>query len=134
LLIRSKKMEHKFSFEKLNVWETARQLTKTIYIITNEQFPDSEKFGLVSQMRRAAVSVCSNIAEGSSRTSTKDQAHLYQIAYSSLMELLNQCIISNDLKYISETTLIDIRANVEKTGNMLNSLRKSCLNKQRPNA
>jgi four helix bundle protein len=125
-------MEHKFSFEKLNVWETARQLTKTIYIITNEQFPDTEKFGLVSQMRRAAVSVCSNIAEGSSRTSTKDQAHLYQIAYSSLMELLNQCIISNDLKYISETTLIEIRANVEKTGNMLNSLRKCCINKQRP--
>ncbi|MDD2549764.1 MAG: four helix bundle protein [Bacteroidales bacterium] len=126
-------MEHKFSFEKLNVWETARQLTKTIYIITKEQYPDTEKFGLVSQMRRAAVSVCSNIAEGTSRTSTKDQAHFYQISYSSLMELLNQCIISNDLNYISEETLVAIRAKVEKTGNMLNSLRKSCLNKQHPN-
>lgn len=126
-------MEHKFSFEKLNVWETARQLTKTIYIITKEQCPDAEKFGLVSQMRRAAVSVCSNIAEGTSRTSTKDQAHFYQISYSSLMELLNQCIISNDLNYISEGTLIDIREKVEKTSNMLNSLRKSCLNKQHPN-
>lgn len=126
-------MEHKFSFEKLNVWETARQLTKTIYIITKEQYPDAEKFGLVSQMRRAAVSVCSNIAEGTSRTSTKDQAHFYQISYSSLMELLNQCIISNDLNYISEETLVAIRAKVEKTGNMLNSLRKSCLNKQHPN-
>ena len=125
-------MEHKFSFEKLNVWETARQLTKTIYIITKEQYPDAEKFGLVSQMRRAAVSVCSNIAEGTSRTSTKDQAHFYQISYSSLMELLNQCIISNDLNYISEETLVAIRAKVEKTGNMLNSLRKSCLNKQHP--
>ena len=90
-------------------------------------FPDHEKFGIVNQMRRAAVSVSSNIAEGSSRTSNKDQAHFYQLAYSSLMELLNQAIISNDLEYFPEESLNEIRTKIEKIANMLNALRKKQL-------
>ena len=118
---------HKFSFEKLEVWQLCRELSKEIYKGT-KTFPDHEKFGLTNQMRRAAVSVCSNIVEGSSRTSQKDQAHFYQIAYSSLMELLNQIIISTDLEFIDTATTNKFRTNIEKIANKLNALRKSRLN------
>ena len=75
---------HTYSFEKLEVWKEARELVVWIYSITKE-YPSEEKFGLVTQLRRAAVSVVSNLAEGSSRKSAKDQAHFSQIAYSSLL-------------------------------------------------
>ena len=117
-----------FSFERLNVWQDSRSLAKEIYQDT-KNFSDEEKFGLTNQMRRAAISVSSNIAEGTARTSQKDQAHFYQLAYSSLMELMNQIIISNDLGYISDEMVIDYRTKIEKVANMLNSLRKSRLNR-----
>ena len=119
--------QYKFSFEKLDVWQDSRALTKLIYEVT-KSFPDSEKFGLINQMRRASVSVSSNIAEGSSRTSKKDQAHFYQIAYSSLMELLNQVIISTDLQFLNENQESQIRNHIGKVSNKLNALRKSRLN------
>lgn len=82
-----------FSFESLNVWDEIRQLIKSIYFITSD-FPENEKFGLVNQMRRSSISVGSNLSEGSSRTSGKDQAHFYQISFSSLIELLSKIIVS----------------------------------------
>jgi four helix bundle protein len=115
-----------FSFEKLEVYKDSRLMTGSLYTLT-AQYPDQEKYGLVSQMRRAAISICSNIAEGSSRTSKKDQAHYYQIAYGSLLELLNQSIISNDLGFIKEEDYLMIRQQTEKIANKLNALRKSCL-------
>jgi len=121
-------MPHKFSFERLEVWQDARKLANMIYEHT-KSFPDNEKFGLTNQMRRAAISVSSNIAEGSSRISTKDQAHFYQIAFSSLMELLNQIIISSDLKYLDELSEEGFRTQIDKVANKLNALRKSALNK-----
>ncbi|WP_246516214.1 four helix bundle protein [Aequorivita echinoideorum] len=90
-----------FSFEKLNVWQKSRQLSIKINEITQE-FPSEERFGLSSQMRRASVSISSNIAEGSGRHSFKDQARFTEIAYSSVLELLNQVILSNDLKYLAD--------------------------------
>ncbi len=81
-----------YSFEKLEVWKEAKEFTKNIYAITSE-FPELEKFGLVSQLRRASVSVCSNIAEGSARNSNKDKAHFTTMAFSSAVEVLNQLII-----------------------------------------
>ena len=117
---------HSFSFEKLNVWQDSRTLTKNIYLLT-KKFPQEEKFGLTNQLRRAAVSVSSNIAEGSSRTSIKDQAYFYQLAYSSLMEVLNQLIISVDLEYLDKKYYTEIREKVEKIANMLNALRKKRL-------
>jgi len=63
-----------YSFEKLEVWKLARELVKEIYRLT-EKFPSEEKFGLIGQLRRASVSVSSNLAEGSSRKSAKEQAH-----------------------------------------------------------
>lgn len=120
--------EYKLAFEKLDVWQEVRLLTKEIYKDTRV-FPNEEKFGITNQMRRAAVSVCSNIAEGSSRTSAKDQAHFYQLSYSSLMELMNQTIIANDLGYLTNEEEKKYRLKVEKTANMINALRKSRLNK-----
>jgi four helix bundle protein len=115
-----------FSFERLDVWIKSRLLTKKIYKLT-QNFPDSEKFGMVGQLRRAVISICSNIAEGSSRKSKKDQAHFYNIAYSSLMETLNQLIISNDLDYIDSQSLIESRMEIHTISIMLNGLCNSVL-------
>jgi four helix bundle protein len=117
-----------YSFEKLEVWQNARDLAKQIYIVT-KSYPEEEKFGLINQMRRAVISISSNIAEGSGRTSSKDYAHFIQIAYGSLLELLNQLILSVDLEYISDSSYLDLRANVEEISNKLNSLRTYLLGK-----
>jgi len=116
-----------FSFERLEVWNKSRQLAKSTYKVT-QSFPDSEKFGIVSQLRRAVVSICSNIAEGSSRRSKKDQAHFYNIAYSSLMETLNQLIISNDLDYLDNELLAELRKEIHVISLMLNNLCSSAQN------
>jgi four helix bundle protein len=110
-----------FSFERLEVWNKSRFLTKKIYTIT-KNFPDSEKFGITGQIRRAIISVCSNIAEGSSRKSKKDQVHFYMIAFSSLMETLNQLIISNDLEYLGSDSLSELRSEIHTISKMLNGL------------
>lgn len=88
-------------------------------------FPNEEKFGLVSQMRRAVVSVSSNIAEGSARKTNKDQAHFYTTAYGSLIELLNQVILSLDLNYIESEQYSELRESISLISNQLNALRKS---------
>jgi len=90
-----------YSFEKLEVWQHARKLAVWTYSIT-KKFPSGEKFGLIIQMRRAAISIASNLAEGTSRKTSKDQSHFSTIAYSSTIELLNDLIISSDLLFISE--------------------------------
>ena len=115
-----------YSFEKLQVWHDARVMVKKIYLLT-QKFPITERYGLTNQMRRAAVGVVSNIAEGAGRTSPKDQAHFYQMAYSGCFELLNQAIISNDLEFIKESDLVDIRKEIEMISNKLNALRKKSL-------
>lgn len=117
---------HIYSFEKLQVWQDARQFTVFIYKLTSS-FPGEEKFGLVSQIRRACISIASNIAEGSARKSAKDQANFYQIAYSSALEVLNQLIISTDLQLISNEHLIICREKIESLSNKLNALRNSIL-------
>ena len=124
---------HIFAFEKLKVWEEIRILIKSIYSIT-KIFPKEEQFCLVNQMRRAVISVSSNLAEGSSRTSLKDQAHFYQLSYSSLMEVLSQLIVSNDLDYISEVEYKETRAKIESVSYLLNQLRNSTFSKpSKPN-
>ncbi len=79
---------HIYSFEKLEVWVASKSFTKEIYIVTSG-FPESEKFGLISQIRRASISICSNLAEGSARASFKDKAHFTNMAFSSAIEVLN---------------------------------------------
>lgn len=115
-----------YSFEKLEVWKEAVQLSKEVYKIT-ATFPNDEKFGLTSQLRRAAVSISSNLAEGTTRITSKDKAHFTVMAYSSCMEVLNQLIIANELNYILEEDFLELRLRIQKISNMLNALRKAQL-------
>mgnify|MGYP002761087687 CR=1 FL=1 len=115
---------NKFSFEKLDVWQKAKEFTLDIYRITSA-FPKEEKFGLVSQLRRASVSVSSNIAEGSSRTSSKDQARFYIIAYSSSVEILNQLIISKELGFVNHEKYEQLPSDIGHITAMVNRLHKS---------
>ncbi len=110
-----------FSFEKLNVWQKSRVLVKEIYSNT-KLFPQDERYGLCSQMQRAAISVMSNIAEGSSRKSKKDQSNFYQIGYSSLMELINDIIIIRDLEFIKQNEYEKLRNMSAEVSMMLNAL------------
>ncbi|MEN8776118.1 MAG: four helix bundle protein [Polaribacter sp.] len=116
-----------FSFEKLKVWQDAIQLSKEVYKITST-FPNDEKFGLVSQMRRATNSIAANLAEGTSRNTNKDKAHFTTIAYSTTMEVLNHIILSKELEFISEENYLELREKIYKISNMLNALRKAQLN------
>lgn len=113
-----------YAFEKLDCWQKARELSKFVYLITSK-FPSEEKFGLVSQIRRCATSVAANIAEGSSRSTAKDQAHFSTIAYSSTIELLNHLIIANDLEILNEDEYLAGRERIEKLTYQINVLRKS---------
>ena len=117
----------KYSFERLEVWKESMELVKMIYDVT-KSFPISEKYGLTSQLRRATVSISSNLAEGTSRMSNKDKAHFTTLSFSSAMEVLNQIIIAKDLEYLSDENYLEIRKSISKITNMLNSLRKSQIN------
>jgi four helix bundle protein len=122
----SSTMTYKYSFENLEIWQIARKLTVIIYKIT-KSYPEDEKYGIVSQLRRAGVSICSNIAEGNSRTSKKDRAHFIQIAYSSTMEVLNLLIISSDLEFIEQKELLNLRDVIDELANKTNVFHKRIL-------
>ena len=115
---------HIYPFEKLRVWQGARDLIKSVYRITSA-YPRSEIYGLISQTNRAAVSVAANLAEGSSRTSRKDQAHFSQIAYGSLMELACLLIVAVDLEILSAEGERKLREEIEVVSRQLNALRTS---------
>ena len=116
-----------FSFEKLEVRKEAILLSKEVYKIT-KGFPENEKFGLVSQLKRATNSISSNLAEGTTRNTNKDKAYFTTIAYSSTMEVLNHMILSKELDFITEEKYLNVRLQISKISNMLNALRKSQLN------
>ena len=92
---------YQFYFERLRVWQESKDLVGHIYQITTK-FPTDERFNLTDQMRRSAVSVCANIAEGSTRSTNKDKVHFTNMAYSSLMELYSFILICNDLKRLGK--------------------------------
>ena len=115
-----------FSFEKLEVWQLARNLTSDIYKLT-DKFPSTEKFVLTSQMRRASISVMSNIAEGISRSTPRDQARFTTIAYSSLMELFNQLVTSTDVGFMNANDLGAFRIRVRNLSVKLSNFRASQL-------
>lgn len=116
-------MKHVYSFEKLQVWIESKELTKQIYSIT-KKFPKDENFGITSQMRRASISICSNIAEGVSRRTNKDKARFTTIAFSSAVEIVNQLIISYELGFLMFTEYESLRGKLESITNKLKALRK----------
>jgi len=111
------------SFTDLNAWKEGHKLVLKIYDIT-DNFPKKEVFGLTSQMRRAAVSVTSNIAEGFSRNTNNDKYHFYAIAQGSLTELQNQLLISRDIGYIKEEQFQLIAEQTVITNKLLNGLKR----------
>jgi len=115
-----------FSFQKLEVWQMAKKMVVEVYEMTGK-FPSEERFGLTSQINRAAVSVASNIAEGSGRTSYKDQAHFTQMAYGSLMEMACEIEITKELGFISSEQLEKMFTSVVPIADKLSALRKSQL-------
>ncbi len=113
---------HVFGFEKLVVWQQSKDFVLMIYNMT-KGFPNEEKYGIVDQVRRAAVSVTANIAEGTSRSTGKEQAHFSQMAYSSLMEALSHLYVAKGLGYIQESDLSEIKKSILEISNLLNALR-----------
>ena len=115
-----------YSFEKLRVWTDARVLHKNVYE-TTRRFPRSELFGFTSQMNRAAVSVATNLAEGSSRTSSRDQAHFTQISCGSLTELACLSILATDVALLSKEREHSFRGQIDGIARQLIALRNSQL-------
>ncbi|MBZ0165596.1 MAG: four helix bundle protein [Candidatus Omnitrophica bacterium] len=113
------------SFTDLRVWQKAHQLTIEIYKAT-QAFPQTEMFGLVSQIRRSAVSVCANIAEGQ-RKRTKDFARYLEISQASLQETKYHLILSKDLGYISRVHFDKLFGEAEEIGKMIHGLRNRIL-------
>lgn len=115
------------TFKDLKVWGKAHNLVLSIYEIT-KKFPNEEKFGLISQVRRAAVSIPSNIVEGFKRKTKNDSLHFYTIAEGSLEEVKYQVLLSKDLKYIPEEIYKGIILQTEEVGKMLYGFKKAILN------
>ncbi|KKT40986.1 hypothetical protein A2W54_01395 [Candidatus Giovannonibacteria bacterium RIFCSPHIGHO2_02_43_13] len=109
-------------YKDLIVWQKAKGFCVNIYKLT-ELFPDSEKFGLISQLRRASVSIPSNIAEGSKRNTTKDQKQFYAIAYGSGAEIETQLEISKELFSSLRLNIENLENDLVEIMKMLNKLR-----------
>ena len=116
-----------FGFEKLDVWEKAILFADTVYAVTRN-FPSDERFGLTNQMRRAAVSISSNIAEGSSRISRKDFARFVEIATGSVYEVVSQSFVGRNQGFLSQENFETLYQAAEQQGRMLSGLRRSLLN------
>jgi len=117
-------MRTRFRFEKLEVWQEARSINHTVYRLTRA-FPDHELFAMTSQIRRAAISVSSNIAEGAGRNSDRDFAHFLEQAYGSLMETASLFYLALDEDYVSEPDLNPVFDNFERTAKRIVSLNHS---------
>lgn len=112
------------SYRQLIAWQKAMELVRQIYE-TTKNFPKEEVYGLTSQIRRAAVSVPSNIAEGQGRDSTKEFLHHLSIAYGSLMETETQILIAGSLNYLKADELNSILEKSAETGRLINGLIRS---------
>jgi four helix bundle protein len=108
------------SYRDLEVWKQAMDLVEHCYRLS-ERFPRHEEFGLRSQVRRSAVSVPSNIAEGNGRTTTRDYLRHLSVAHGSLMELETQLLIAGRLQYVDSAGLADVMARADEIGRMLTS-------------
>ena len=113
-----------FSFFDLRVYKESKELVKSVYRLL-EKFPKYETYALGDQLRRAVVSVSSNIAEGSGRFSIKEKIHFIEIAYGSLTECLCQLDITHDLEYITDEEFNNEKERINIIGKQLSGLRSS---------
>lgn len=113
-----------YQFERLNAWQESRKLVAAVYQLL-KRFPNEERYALCDQLRRAAISVPSNIAEGNGRIAIKEQIHFLEIAYSSVMEIYCQLQIAVDLGYISEEDFNQIKPLIYNTSKLISGLRSS---------
>jgi four helix bundle protein len=109
------------SFEELDVWRKAHELVLAAYRVT-AKFPGEERFGVVSQLRRAASSIPANIAEGFGRRSTKDFVRYLEIASGSLEEVRYFLRLGKDLQYLEETEFKSLRGSCDEVGRLLGGL------------
>ena len=112
-----------FQFEKLIAWQKAKELTLAVYPLI-AKFPQHEQYALSSQIRRAVISIPSNIAEGTGRASTKEKNHFLEIAFGSLTETYCQLLIAKDLGYIHPDELIAIKPLFQEVSRLISGLRK----------
>lgn len=121
-------MDKDYSFRNLICYQKGRVLVKEIYAIV-KRLPTEERYALGDQLRRAVVSVTSNIAEGSGRQSFKDQAHFIEVAYGSLMEVMSQLDLALDLNFIDVDTHSHLDMLIKEEAKVLSGYRSSLLNK-----
>lgn len=117
-------MRTRFRFEKLEAWQEARAINRLVYQLT-KKFPRQEMFAMTSQIRRASISVSSNIAEGSGRNSDKDFAHFLEQAYGSLMEVASVFYLALDEGYVGEGDLDPLFDELERLAKRTASLNRS---------
>ena len=113
-----------YQFEKLNAWQESRKLVVAVYQLI-KKFPDEERYALCDQLRRAVVSIPSNIAEGNGRMAIKEQIHFLEIAYGSVMEVYCQLQIAVDLGYITDDDFKQIKPLLFNTSKLISGLRSS---------
>jgi len=118
------RVEGTFNFQKLEVWQEAIWFAKDVYGVT-KKFPSDERFGLVNQMRRAAVSISSNLAEGASRHSKVDFARFVEIATGSTFEVVSQAHIAHEQQYLNDEQFQQPCEHADKISRMCSGLRKS---------
>lgn len=118
--------EAKYSYKTLDAYKEAKALVLQVYSLL-KQFPKEEQYALCDQLRRAVISVPSDIAEGSGRTSAKDQAHFFEMAFGSLMEVNCQIDIAHDLGYISKDDVENIEKHVKSISALLSGLRRKII-------
>ena len=113
-----------FQFEKLEIWQYARSFARDVYK-TVQSFPKTEQFALSQQLRRAAVSIAANIAEGSTRSSQKEFSRYIEIAYGSLCEVIAELFIARDCCYIGDEEFDPLYARSESLGKMMSRFRET---------
>lgn len=119
-------MEKKYEYKNLDAYKESRALVILVYMLL-KKFPREEQYALCDQLRRAVISIPSNIAEGSGRTSAKDQAHFFEMAFGSLMEVNCQIDIAHDLGYITNEDIENVEKHVRPIAALLSGLRRKIL-------
>lgn len=120
-------MVAKYDYKNLDAYKESKILVRMVYEML-KLFPKEEQYALCDQLRRAVISIPSNLAEGCGRYSTKEQLHFLEIAFGSLLEVECQMDIAHDINYISESQLVNINTQIRKVAALLSGLRSKRLN------